>query len=105
MEIIMGARKSGKTTELIRYASAKNLRIVCATAERVLHICDLAKKLRLKILRPITINTLIKQYYNFADFEKGYAYDEVFDCFYQLLPARLNGKSKLATFNYEHGEV
>ena len=104
MKIIMGARKSGKTTKLIRYAYAENLRIVCAIAERVLHICNLAKKLGLKILRPITINTLIQKYY-FDDFEKGYAYDEVFDCFYQLLPARLNGKSKLATFNYEHGEV
>lgn len=56
--IFGGGRACGKTTELIRLASAKHLYIVCADSERAHHISKMANELDLDIPYPITVREL-----------------------------------------------
>lgn len=56
--MIGGRRACGKTTELIKKASANNLYIVCASKNRVMYVSDLARKLGLDIPFPISVSEL-----------------------------------------------
>ncbi|EPZ0458935.1 hypothetical protein ACXI9T_004202 [Bacillus paranthracis] len=59
MDMMIGGRRAcGKTTELIKKASANNLYIVCASKNRVMYVSDLAKKLDLDIPFPISVSEL-----------------------------------------------
>lgn len=107
MKAIMGARKTGKTSKLIKQAAAEGIVIVCSDCKRVAQIKIQAENLGLVIPHPITINELLKR------FPCGYppylyAFDEVFDVFirliYTLLP-HVRGQFRACTFTYENEEV
>lgn len=99
MKVIIGKRQSGKTTKLIQYASENHCRIVCADCNRVIAIENLARQLGIVIEKPITIEQVMRWR---CGKNETYCYDEVFDCFFRLLPPM---KSVMATFCYEQGEV
>lgn len=67
MYVIGGKRYCGKTTELIKVASKKNLYIVCASRDRVTNIVDTAEKLKLNIPFPITVDELPLRSRNIKD--------------------------------------
>ncbi|HBF4616142.1 TPA: hypothetical protein KOO48_001937 [Clostridioides difficile] len=60
MELINGARGSGKTTELIKYAYRNNALILCYTCGSLNHIIERAKELKLDIIRPRVFKTFIE---------------------------------------------
>lgn len=58
MYILVGNRRSGKTSELIRLSHDKWQYIVCKDGQRVDNIVRLADKMNLDIPYPITIREL-----------------------------------------------
>lgn len=58
MKILRMDRRKGKTTELIKIASEKDLYIICADKHRADIINSVAMKMNLHIPYPITINEL-----------------------------------------------
>lgn len=56
--MIGGRRQCGKTTSLIRKASAENLYIVCASKERVRYVADLARRMEVDIPFPISLSEI-----------------------------------------------
>ena len=53
-----GFRACGKTTELIKLASAKFLYIVCPNRTRASYIYNMARNMKMDIPHPITVNEL-----------------------------------------------
>lgn len=100
MQIITGSRQSGKTTKLIQKAHETYSTIICSNLRRCEHISRMAEKLKINILPPITI----KQYLEGASrrIQSNFAFDEVFDCFYQILP---RGDFTFASFTIEEEQV
>lgn len=60
MELINGARRSGKTTELIKYAYRNNALILCHSCATLDYIIKRANELKLDIIRPRTFKTYIE---------------------------------------------
>lgn len=60
MELINGARGSGKTTELIKYAYRNNALILCHSCATWNYIIKRAKELKLDIIRPRIFKTYIE---------------------------------------------
>jgi len=58
VKIICGGRRSGKTTQLIKYASEKGLYIVCGDKKRVEVIAKQAKEMGLDLRYPICLQEL-----------------------------------------------
>ena len=56
MNIIIGKRGSGKTTELIRESAEEKIYILTATKRRAREILEAAKRLNLTIPHPITVD-------------------------------------------------
>lgn len=100
MKIITGGRRSGKTTMLIKEAHKTHSRIICANVTRCKHILEMAEKLKINILPPITIRQYFEAPARFR--QTDLAFDEVFDCFYQMLP---RGNFVLANFTIENEQV
>lgn len=74
MKVICRPRRSGKTTELIKYASENNLYIVCPDLNFVRQIADKAKELNIDINYPITFREFLN--YNFSKQNiKGFCID------------------------------
>ena len=76
MKIIIGARQSGKTTELIKQSASEDLYIVCMNRCCVDHIMMIARHLNLQIPMPITFEDFLhKRYYGRGI--KGFLIDDL----------------------------
>lgn len=62
MKILLGERRSGKTTELVKIAAQSKAVIVCFNQQMVQCTKDRAKQLGLEIETPITFSKLQKGY-------------------------------------------
>lgn len=95
MQLITGSRQNGKTTKLIQKAHETNSIIVCPNLRRRELVSKMAKKLKINIIQPITIDTLMKCP-SISGF--NYMFDDLFDCLIHILPA---GNYTCATVNIE----
>ncbi|PFY95272.1 hypothetical protein COL57_22810 [Bacillus wiedmannii] len=86
--MIGGRRNCGKTTTLIKEASARNLYIVCASKERVKYVSDLARDLGLDIPFPISVSELPLHGYM-----KEVLVDDVEDVLSALIGRKVTGAS------------
>lgn len=86
-----GRRGCGKTTELIKLANAKHLYIICASRQRVEHIAQLARELKLDIPFPISISEL--------PLRSGYIKEVLVDDIEDVLSMLIGKNVKAATTN------
>ncbi len=56
MEVILGARRQGKTTRIIRVAAENFSYIICSNRREVLRIANQAREMGLEIPFPITMD-------------------------------------------------
>lgn len=82
-EVIGGKRYCGKTSELIKLASEKNIRILCPNKDMAWMITNEAKRMGVKIKPPLTPDV---RFENFLD-EKEILVDEV-----EMVLAAITGK-------------
>ncbi len=79
--LIGGRRVCGKTTELIKKANKEWLYIVCADRQRLQHILDTAKRLKLDIPFPIIADELPLRSHHV----KAVLVDDIEDVLYQII--------------------
>lgn len=60
MKIYAGSRQSGKTTKLILECAEKDGVIMCSNAGSAAYIMDTAKKMGVKIRKPVTTRQFLK---------------------------------------------
>ena len=86
MTIIAKARGTGKTTELIKHSSIKNIPIICADIVHKNRIKEAAKKIGYDIPEPIIITTLLKSHSR----NNGYLVDDLEYVFQTMINAQVN---------------
>lgn len=60
MDIIIGKRGYGKTTELIRRSADENIYILTTTRQRASHIYEMAREMGLNIPYPVTMDEYLR---------------------------------------------
>ena len=75
MNYIIGGRRTGKTTKLIKYAAENNGLIITNDERRVKEIEDIAKKLGYTIQKPVTIYELKQKSAGRVKIVRGYMDD------------------------------
>lgn len=76
MKLIIGARRAGKTTRLIRESAEKSYYIVCDSEREARLISEQARSLGLDIPFPLTYREFVEGRYNVRGI-KGFLIDEL----------------------------
>jgi hypothetical protein len=98
MKIVLGGRRSGKTTELIKRAEEVDGYIVCLDRKRVEAVFTLSLKLKSNIRYPITLQEAI----NYKGFFVPFLVDDLDAILFQLLK---NHEIKAVSFCASDDEI
>lgn len=83
MRLIAGGRRTGKTSELIKYAAANNAYIVCRSVSMCKEIASMAHDMNLVISFPLTYQEFLEKKY-YGKFIHSFCIDDI-DLFLQSL--------------------
>ena len=88
-QLIGGTRRCGKTSKLVKISANENKHIICSNLQRIRVIEDTAKRLNLKIPKPITINEWLEHKFEGYRIE-GILLDDIEDILEGLLRRKID---------------